>query len=158
MPTTPEHLRDLMFRFGRGPTILREAIQGLDAGALNRRPPGSDWSIRDIVVHLCDAEIVGAHRLRQVIAEEKPELTTWQQETWKRRLHYLWRDPEAALALYQLLVYTNGELLQQCDQKTWLRTAVHAERGEITLEDLLRDRVTHIEEHVEQIKSYRGSL
>lgn len=157
MPTIPEHLRDLMFRFGHGPTILREAIQGLDAGALNRRPPGSDWSIRDIVVHLADSEIMGASRLRQTIAEENPTLAGWVEDTWKRRLHYLWRDPEAALALYQLLVYTNGELLQQCDQKTWLRTAIHPERGEVTLEDLLRDRVEHIEEHVEQIKQYRAS-
>ena len=155
MPTTPEHLRDLMFRFGRGPLLVREAISGLDAGALNRRPVGSDWSIRDIIIHLADAEIVGAMRLRLVIANDAPAIEPWEEGPWKRRLHYLWRDPEAALALFELLVYTNGELLQQCDAQSWKRTGVHPERGVITLEDLLQDRVTHSEEHIAQIREYR---
>ena len=157
MPTLPEHLRDLMFRYGRGPTEVRQAIHGLDAGTLNRRPPGSDWSIRDVLMHLADAEIAGAMRIRLVIAGDNPEIPLWDQEVWKRKLHYLWRDPEATLALFELLVYTSAELLQQCDRQTWQRTGQHAERGTLTLEDLLKDRVVHIEEHVEQIKTFRGS-
>jgi hypothetical protein len=107
-------------------------------------------------MHLTDAEIAGAMRLRLVLAGDNPEIALFDQDVWKRKLHYLWRDPEAALALFQLLVYTNGELLQQCDRQSWQRTGQHAERGTLTLEDLLRDRVEHVEEHVGQIKTYRA--
>ena len=39
-------LNALVQAYGRGPALLNEAIRGLDAGAINARRPGSDWSIR----------------------------------------------------------------------------------------------------------------
>ncbi len=42
--------------------------------------PGK-WSIRQIVAHLADADLVGAHRFRQLIAEENPTLVAFDQES-----------------------------------------------------------------------------
>lgn len=157
MPTIPEPYRELLAHYARGPALVREAIDGLDPGALNRRPLGSDWSIRDVLMHLTDSELMAATRLRLVIAEEHPAIQEWNEEHFKRRLHYLWRDPEASLALFQITVFTNAELLQQCDAKTWERTGEHPTRGAITLGDLLRDRAEHLDTHLEQIASYRSA-
>ena len=134
---------------------MRQAINGLNAAELNRRPAGGDWSIRDVVLHVSDAELVGAVRFRMVVAEENPTLPAFDQDTWKRRLHYLWRDPEFALGLFQQTRYASAELLQQCDAAAWARTGFHAERGEMTLAGLLELYAAHAEEHAEQVRGMR---
>jgi uncharacterized damage-inducible protein DinB len=156
VPQLPPDIRPVFERFTVGPTLLRQAVDGLDPGTLNRRPAGEDWSIRDIVVHLADAELVGAVRFRLVLGEEQPILPVYDQERWKRRLHYLWRDPEAAISLFQQARYGTAELLQQCDRTAWERSGEHPERGRMTLGDLLALYAEHVEEHVEQIRRFRG--
>jgi len=135
--------------------LLREAVFGLNPGDLNRRPPGSDWSIRDVILHLADAELVAAVQFRLVIAGENPTLPVFDQEMWKRRLHYLWRDPEFAVGLFQQVRYANAELLQQCDSAAWARMCVHPERGQMTLSALLEHHAAHTEAHAAQIRTMR---
>jgi hypothetical protein len=155
VPTTPERLRPAFARFTGGPTLLREAVSGLNPADLNRRPPGSEWSIRDVILHLADAELVAAVQFRLVIAEEDAALPGFDQEMWKRRLHYLWRDPEFAISLFQQVRYASGELLQQCDNAAWARTCVHPGLGETTLAGLLEYHAAHAEEHAAQIGTMR---
>ncbi len=142
-------------RFTAGPTLVREAVFGLNPADLNRRPPGSDWSIRDVVLHIADGELVAAVQFRLVIAEENPALPGFDQETWKRRLHYLWRDPEFAIGLFQQVRYASGELLQECDAAAWARTGVHPGLGGMTLGTLLEYHAGHAEQHAAQIQDMR---
>lgn len=154
MPTLPAELRPLFERYVRGPTLLREAIAGLDGGQMNRKP-ADGWSIRDIVLHIADAEIVGALQIRLVIAEDDPSFVLFDQEKWQRRLHYLWRDPEGALACFQQNRYATAELLQQCSADTWQRAAAAADGHRVTLANLLGAYVEHVDSHVEQIAGLR---
>ena len=136
---------------------MRQAIAGIDAGLLNRRPPGDDWSIRDVIIHLSDAEMLGAVRIRLALAEEAPALPVYEQDLWKRRLQYLWRDPELALSLFQQIRYSTAEILEQCGVEAWQRTAIHPQDGPLTVAELVQLYVTHVEGHVAQIQSTRSS-
>ena len=84
-------LKDLLESYKRGPALVTEAIRGIEGGALNARRPGSDWSIRDLLMHLADAELVRGYRIRVILAEDEPPILGWDQERWTRRLQYLWR-------------------------------------------------------------------
>ena len=155
MPTLPPALRQQLDAFIAGPSLLRQALNGLDPGALNRRPPGDDWSIRDVVIHLSDAELLGAVRIRLALAEEGARLPVYEQDLWKRRLQYLWRDPELALSLFQQTRYSTAEILEQCGAEAWHRTAIHPERGPLTVADLVEIYAEHVAGHLEQIASAR---
>lgn len=158
MPRIPAAIEPVFERFVSGPATIRRAIDGLDAAAFSRRPPGEDWSIRDIVVHLADAELVGAVRFRLSIAEERPQLPVYDHELWKRRLHYLFRDPEFALSSFQTTRYGTAELLQQCSADVWQREAVHPERGVMTVADLLELYALHAQEHAAQVAAFREAM
>lgn len=158
MPSLPAPLRQQLDAFIRGPALVRQAIDGIDAGLLNRRPPGDDWSIRDVVIHLSDAELVGAVRIRLAIAEESPAAPVYEQDAWKRRLQYLWRDPEGALALFQQTRYATAEILEHCGAEAWQRTIVHPERGPLTVTDLVGIYVDHVRDHVAQIAAARAAF
>jgi len=155
MPSLPAELKDTFERFTEGPTFVNEVIAGIAPAGLNR--PGTEgWSIRDVLIHLADTEMVRAIRFRTILAEDEPTLAVMDEEQWKRRLHYLWRSPEAAISLFQQLRYTNAELLAQCDRQSWQRTATHPELGTVTLSDLLRRGVDHVDEHVAQVHELRS--
>ncbi|KAA0238606.1 MAG: DinB family protein [Dehalococcoidia bacterium] len=157
MPTIPRDVSRAFERFTRGPSLVRAAMADLDAGALNRRPKGSDWSIRDVVLHLADAEMVASVQLRLIIAEEEPSLPAFDQDLWKRRLHYLWRDPEFALGLFQQARWANAELLQQCDAAAWQRAGLHPVHGLLTLARLVEHHALHAEEHADQVARWRSA-
>lgn len=156
MPSLPPGLREQLDGFLAGPAKVRAAVDGVDAGLLNRRPPGDDWSIRDVLMHLADAELVGAVRFRLVLAQENPVLPTYDQDQWKRRLQYLWRDPEAALALFHATRYSTAEILDNCGAEAWHRTGIHPHDGPITVAGLVAIYIDHVNQHVAQIQSARS--
>ena len=65
----PAEHQQLFATYTRGPAIVREAITGLDAAGIAARGAG-EWSIRDILHHIADAEMVRGVRLRMAIADE----------------------------------------------------------------------------------------
>ncbi len=156
MSRIPAHLQEAFARFTAQPTLLNEAVSGLGAGGLNHRLPGEDWSIRDVVIHLADGELVNALRFRMVLCEDAPVLPRHDAETWRRRLHYLWRSPETALSLFQQARFSSGEILQQCDAAAWARTGLHPSGAEVTLGAMLEEAVWHAEDHLGQIAKIRG--
>lgn len=152
----PAHLQEAFARFTAQPTLLNEAVSGLGAGGLNRRLPGEDWSIRDVIVHLADSELVAAVRFRMVLSEDAPALPGYDGEAWKRRLHYLWRSPETALSLFQQVRFSSGEILQQCEAAAWARTGLHPTAGQVTLAAMLEEAAWHVEDHLGQIAKIRA--
>ena len=154
VPYIPPELKPLFEQFGAGPKLLHEVIEGVGPSEMNRPGP-EGWSVRDVIVHLSDTELVRAVRIRQMLAEDEPSFFTYDEGQWKRKLHYLWRSPEAALSLFQQTRFSTGELLRQCDRQSWERTATHPGRGVLTLADMLRIGVEHVDDHVEQVRTLR---
>ncbi len=114
--------------------------------------------MRDVLVHLADAELMRGARLRLILGSEgAPELPAWEADAWKRRLQYLWRSPEAALALYDALVFSNAELLRQVDGRAFERFGL-LEGREVTVRELLERGAAHSEEHAAQIRALRAEL
>ncbi len=154
----PAEQLDLFNRYIRGPALIREAVRGMAFGAMNARRPGDDWSTRDIVIHLSDAELVEGVRLRRVLAEERPALEAFDQDLWKRRLQTLWRDTDGAIASFELVRWQTAEILAHCDRAAWAREGVHAELGAVSAADLVRHATEHAEQHAEQIRLIREHL
>ena len=156
VPRIPDAHADAYERFVRGPSLVREALAGTGPATLNRRPPGQDWSMRDVVIHLADSEIVQAVRIRLVLAGDEPNLPVYDQDLWKRKLLYVFRDPEAALSGFQQVRYGTAELLRECAPDAWERAGAHPELGTVTVAELVARAADHVDEHVAQLRSMRG--
>ena len=90
-------LADLLERFRRGAELVAMATTGAAGPELDFRPAENKWSVRMIVCHLADVEVVSAMRLRQVIAEENPHLQGFNGEAWADHLDYGKRKISQAL-------------------------------------------------------------
>ncbi len=156
VPRIPDAHADAYERFARGPALVREALAGTGPVTLNRRPPGEDWSMRDVVLHLADAELVRAVQVRLALAGGEPALPAIDPDPWKRKLLYVFRDPEAALSAFQQVRYGSAELLRECAPDAWERAGRHPGFGTVTVAELVAHAAAHDEEHVAQLRALRG--
>lgn len=116
--------------------------------------PGK-WSIRQIVAHLADSELVGAHRMRQVIAEDNPTLIAFDQDAWTRNLDYPRRKPKQSLETFRRIRAENHELLKGLPESAFERAGNHSENGPMTLRRLLEGYAQHAESHARQMTEIR---
>src|ERR1044071_10330710 len=93
----------LLERFRRGPELLAVVLTGVFGEEEDFAVAPGKWSIRQIVAHLADAELVVAHRMRQVIAEDHPTLIAFDHDRWTANLDYARRKPKSSLETFRRL-------------------------------------------------------
>ena len=145
----------LLERFRRGPELLAVVLTGVFGEEEDFALAPGKWSIRQIVAHLADAELVGAHRLRQVVAEDNPTLIAFDQDAWARNLDYAHRKPKQSLETFRRIRAENHDLLKDLPEPAYARTGNHSERGPITLLSLVEGYAAHAESHARQLQQIR---
>ena len=118
--------------------------------------PGK-WSIRQIIAHLADTELVFAGRFRQVIAEDTPPLLAFNQEKWAVKLDYARRKPKQSLETLRRLRAENYDLLKELPAGAFDRTGNHSSDGPITVHQLLERLTNHVEKHAQQMQAIRDA-
>lgn len=118
-------------------------------------PRPGKWSIRQIICHLADSEMIGRYRLASVIAEDNPTLMWYDQDAWAVNLDYSKRKFSQALETFRRVRGENYELLKDLPEEAFARTGVHSKNGPMTLKDLLLMYAEHAEGHARQIKEAR---
>lgn len=148
-------LTDLLERFRRGPELMAAVLTGAAGAELDFVAAPGRWSIRQIMAHLADSEIVDADRLRRVIAEGNPTLMGYDQEAWARNLNYARRKISESLETFRRLRAENHELLKGLPEAVFERTGTHSERGPVTLRQLVELNAEHPEKHARQVQEIR---
>jgi len=123
---------------------------------LDYAPEQGKWTIRQIVAHLADAEIVGTMRMRRVIAEDDPKLEAFDQNAWAANLDYARRKTSQTLETFRRMRGENYELLKELPEAAFDRAGIHSERGRLTLKQLLQGYAEHAENHAAQMRARRA--
>ncbi len=135
-------------------TALPRSIEGLSLQQLRQPERPGKWSIGQILQHLADSEIVWAWRMRMILAQDRPQLTGYDQDLWAERLHDH-ADPSDAIELFTVLRCANLRLVEGASPTERQRVGVHVERGEESLEHLCRLYAGHDLLHLRQIERVR---
>ena len=139
-----------------GAAEVDDALAGITAEELDRRPPGADeWTAREIVHHLADSESMAYTRLRRLIADDEPVIHGYDEPVWARRLHYE-RPIAPALALLLAVRAASLQLLESLTPEEWRRTGTHTESGRYSVEGWLEIYAAHPGEHADQIRRARA--
>jgi hypothetical protein len=143
-------------RFRRGAELLATVLTGAAGEEIDYVPGPGKWSIRQIMAHLADSELVGAQRLRAVIAEENPTLMAFDQDAWAKNLDYARKKPTQSLETFRRLRAENYELLKDLPETAFERGGLHTESGPRTLRSLLQGYADHAEGHARQLQTVRA--
>lgn len=149
---------DLLRQYENGASGLETALRAVPKGELDREPKPGYWSARQIAMHVVDAEIMGAARLRMLAAEPGALLKAYRGDVWAEKLGYKHLSLEAAVALFRALRASTAEVLNGLPPEAWANTGIHEETGEITLENLLDAHCRHSEGHIQEITALVGTL
>jgi uncharacterized damage-inducible protein DinB len=150
--------RDVIDQFEDGGRKLTKAVEHLDRNDLLAVPIPGKWSIQQLVIHLMDSDLVLADRMKRVIAEDRPTLQAFDENLWTKNLHYELASANAAIELFALNRRMMTELLRLLPDEAFSRKGVHTERGEMTLEHLLKGAVEHLEHHLKFLYEKREKL
>lgn len=140
------------------PSALTRAIDGLTPPQLREPEHPGKWSVGQVLQHLADSEVVWAWRMRLILAEDRPQVTGYDQDLWAERLGYADAAPSDALEQFSVLRRANLRILQRASPADLQRVGVHVERGEESLEHLVRLYAGHDLLHVRQIERVRGAV
>jgi hypothetical protein len=135
------------------PKKLRRLLGRATASKLRKRPAPDKWSIAEIVVHLADAEIAGAWRMRLILGAPGTPVAAFDQDSWVTALHYDKRDPRKALEQFRVVRETNLALLKTLTPEQWKHYGMHSERGQETIEHIARMFAGHDLNHIAQIEN-----
>ena len=166
MNETPQQYtqRILGYMEGREPVAVQTAtakkltalIKGVPMTKLRKRPAATKWSVNEILAHLADAEIVGAYRLRLILGSPGAAIVAYDQDEWARSGHYERRDPRKSVEEFRVLREGNLALLKSLEPEQWKHYGRHSERGEESIERIVRMFAGHDINHLRQIERILG--
>jgi hypothetical protein len=148
----------LIDQYAAGPKLLREATAGMTHEQAMARPVAGKWSTLEVVCHIADFEIVGADRLKRVIAENQPTLFGGDETVFAARLAYHSRDLEEELKLIESCRASTSRILRTLKGDDFQRIGKHSEAGPLTLLQLLERGANHIPHHAKFIQEKRKAL
>ena len=134
------------------PKKLDRLVKGVSPAKLRKRPAPEKWSVAEILAHLADVEIVIGWRMRSILGAPGIAVQAYDQNAWHASLHYDKRDPRKDLIQQRVLREANLAMLKTLTPSQWKQFGTHSERGEESIERIVRMVAGHDLNHLQQIE------
>ena len=156
MPTMEEYAKQApdkrLERAARTADELAAAIRGKDDAAVSKRPDGKNWSAKEVICHLRDAEEAFMARFDIIMAMDDPRLAAVDTDRIARERQYLRNDAGKALAAFRKRREETLAFFRGLKGDQWKRAGIHAVRGRMALDDFLSLIAWHDDNHLDQLK------
>ena len=148
-PLAPRHAAALLEAM---PIFLRAEFEAAPEALLRWRPAPEEWCVLEVVGHLIETEERGfAGRIHMILAEERPQFTTWDPSAVARERQDERRDPAELLAEFTERRTASVTLVQTLTATDLDRGGDHPEVGFLTVNDLLHEWIHHDANHLRQM-------
>jgi uncharacterized damage-inducible protein DinB len=141
-----------------GATGLRRGVAGMSREQLISRPIAGKWSTLEVVCHLVDSDQAWIHRMKRVIAEDRPLLIGYDESRFAASLAYHERDLDEELGLFEQGRCQMSRILRSLSAAAAARVGVHSERGLVTLEEMIQVEIDHVHHHLRFVDEKRRAL
>ena len=131
---------------------LARLIKGVPTAKLRKRPAPDKWSVAEILAHLADVEIVIGWRMRSILGAPGTPVQAYDQNAWVTTGHYDKREPRNSIELRRVVREANLALLKSLSPDQWRHYGQHAERGQESIEHIVRMIAGHDVNHLRQIE------
>lgn len=143
----------LVAELAASPDRLQELVAGAPNGSLDR-VYGDEWPARTVMAHLRDDEFLCTRlRLERMLAEERPQLTPFDEKAWAAT-RFTGRDgTEVILGDFRAQREATLSILRCLTPERLGRTGFQPEYGEFDVLWWLEHWVEHDRTHLEQIRA-----
>lgn len=134
------------------PKKLERIMARASAAKLKKRSAPDKWSVAEILAHLADAEIVIAWRVRSILGAPGTPIQAFDQESWVVAGHYDKRNASESVAQFCAVRAANLALYKSLSAEQWKHYGIHSERGQESIEHIVRMMAGHDLNHLKQIE------
>ena len=149
---------ELITAYERGIDDLSASVAGMSNEQLLARPIAGKWSTLEVICHIADCEQFFADRIKRTIALERPLLMAVDSDLYLDSLNYQQHDVQKELDLVAATRRQLVRILRTLHPTSWHRTAVHSEKGLMTLHQLLHYPTNHLNHHLKFIAEKRAAM
>lgn len=142
----------LIDRYEGGAAAFTKLMSNIPPEIVGLAAAEGEWSAHQTALHIVDAEIVGAMRLRMIAAQPGSKLSSYAGDVWGRELAYAKQPLAPGIELLQALRRTTAAMLRALPASAWAHRAEHEEAGEVTLDSYLDSHCGHAEIHMQEIE------
>lgn len=135
------------------PAKLQQHFERLGRQGLKKTYGPGKWTAGQIFCHLADAELALGFRTRQVAAETNHRIQPFDENVWAQR--YALQDPATAVKSCAALRAWNLSFWRTLTAEDLARVAFHPERGNESLETILKLLAGHDLNHLAQLEQIR---
>jgi DinB superfamily len=134
------------------PAKLAKLLKRVTPAKARKRPAPGKWSIAEIMAHLADTEFALGWRMRMVLGQPDQPLQPFDQDAWAAAMRYEKRDLRKSLEQFRGLREANLALMKSLTPEDWKKSAMHPERGELTVRAIADMTAGHDINHISQIE------
>ncbi len=131
---------------------LARLLGKASSAKLRKRPAPNKWSVAEILAHLADAEIVLGWRVRSILGAPGTAIQAFDQDAWAKAGRYEQRNPRQSVAQFSAVRAANLGLYKSLSPEQWKFYGIHSERGQETIELIVRMMAGHDRNHLKQIE------
>jgi len=134
------------------PKKLDRLMGRASASKLRKRPAPDKWSVGEILAHLADVEIAVGWRVRAILGAPGTPVQAFDQDAWVVAGHYDKRLPRESVAQLRAVRAANLALYKSLSREQWKQYGIHSERGQESVEHIVRLLAGHDLNHLRQIE------
>src|SRR5262249_17731316 len=150
----PADLLAALARTAEDVEAAARAVMALGDDILDNIPDGveGEWTLAEILGHVCDGARVWGGRMRRGVREAEPELEAFDETLALRVAGYRWKRLEPLLAEFRIVSDDTLAFLRGLAPNDWMRVGRHPTLGRISLGDLARIEMEHERDHARQLR------
>jgi hypothetical protein len=131
---------------------LQATVSAMPPALLTWRPGPDEWCALEVMGHLIETEERGfAGRVRAILAEDRPQFTSWDPDGVAKARRDAERDPAEVLGEFTRRRAASVALVETVKAADVDRGGDHPEVGFLTISDLLHEWVHHDANHLRQM-------
>ncbi len=140
------------------PGRLKSLARGLTEKQLSKKPAPGKWSIKEIIAHLADGEVILGSRYRFIAAHDRPPIVGYDQDAFVAKLGVANTTAADLIDDFAMARAVNLGLLDRLTEAEWDRVGIHAERGEESIRKIVFMYAGHDRHHIRQVETIRTGL
>lgn len=140
-------------RLAAFPGALQQRLEGLSDAALRFRPAPDEWSVVEVVGHLCDAEALWGGRVCQMLRSERPAFPPFDQDAMVAQQRYQEQQVAALLSTLSERRAKHIAFLRELHPSQFECDGIHPIRGLVTVSSTLLRLPNHDQLHLNQIEA-----
>jgi DinB superfamily len=141
-----------------GGAELVSAFWGVSSADLHAKPADGSWTLHQIAIHMMDSDLIGSDRMKRIACMENPLLCGYDETAFSRLPGSDQLSAFTACEIFQKNRIMTGIILRALPDAVYLRTGIHTENGKVTLEQMLKKYIEHLNHHLVFIRNKRKLL